>query len=53
MEIAKMQSDEGSEHAEPLHVPVLADEVARTFRELSSSRASGWIVDGTVGLGGR
>jgi 16S rRNA (cytosine1402-N4)-methyltransferase len=52
MEIAKMQSDEAGEHAEPRHVPVLADEVAGAFRELPSRCASGWIVDGTVGLGG-
>jgi 16S rRNA (cytosine1402-N4)-methyltransferase len=52
MEIAKMQSDEARENAEPLHVPVLAEEVSAVFRGLPAALASGWIVDGTVGLGG-
>lgn len=52
MEIANMQSDEARENAKPLHVPVLGDEVSAVFRGLSAALTSGWIVDGTVGLGG-
>lgn len=36
----------------PLHVPVLADSVVGLLRSLTPGLLSGWIVDGTVGLGG-
>ncbi len=36
----------------PRHVPVLAGEVVEVFRGLTLSLQEGWIVDGTVGLGG-
>jgi 16S rRNA (cytosine1402-N4)-methyltransferase len=52
MEIAKMDSDEARENAEPLHVPVLGEAVLDAFRGLPSSLRSGWLVDGTVGAGG-
>ena len=34
------------------HVPVLGEPVVRIFREVLESAGRGWIVDGTVGLGG-
>jgi 16S rRNA (cytosine1402-N4)-methyltransferase len=52
MEIARMESNEAREHAEPLHVPVLADAVVDAFRALPARLSSGWLIDGTVGLGG-
>jgi 16S rRNA (cytosine1402-N4)-methyltransferase len=52
VEIAKMESDEAREHAEPLHVPVLGEAVIDAFRGLSPALATGWLVDGTVGAGG-
>lgn len=36
----------------PLHVPVLADSVVGLLRGLTPGLLPGWIVDGTVGLGG-
>lgn len=36
----------------PLHVPVLADSVVGLLRSLTPGLLPGWIVDGTVGLGG-
>lgn len=36
----------------PLHLPVLADSVVGTLRSLTPGLLPGWIVDGTVGLGG-
>jgi len=34
------------------HVPVLGEPVVRIFREVLEAAGEGWIVDGTVGLGG-
>jgi 16S rRNA (cytosine1402-N4)-methyltransferase len=36
----------------PLHLPVLADSVVELLRGLTPGLLPGWIVDGTVGLGG-
>ncbi len=36
----------------PVHLPVLADSVVDLLRSLTPGLLSGWIVDGTVGLGG-
>jgi len=36
----------------PQHVPVLADSVVELLRGLTPGLLSGWIVDGTIGLGG-
>jgi 16S rRNA (cytosine1402-N4)-methyltransferase len=52
MEIAKMGTDEAREQAEPLHVPVLGAAVVDAFRALPAALSRGWLVDGTVGLGG-
>lgn len=46
------RSDKGAGGEAPRHVPVLAREVVELFRGLPPELASGWIVDGTLGLGG-
>jgi len=52
MEIAGMEPDEVRGPAEPRHVPVLGDAVVDAFRTERAELARGWIIDGTVGLGG-
>ncbi|MBK7876353.1 MAG: 16S rRNA (cytosine(1402)-N(4))-methyltransferase [Planctomycetes bacterium] len=46
------RSSKGGGGEAPRHVPVLAREVVELFRGLPPELASGWIVDGTLGLGG-
>ncbi len=48
-EILEMRSRGPGGESGATHVPVLGDEIVRLF---SAGLASGWIVDGTVGLGG-
>lgn len=50
MEEDAMHGTPGGES--PLHLPVLADSVVELLRSLTPGLLSGWIVDGTVGLGG-
>lgn len=44
----------GAQHGErePLHVSVLAREVVECFRALPPELHTGWVVDGTLGMGG-
>lgn len=46
------RSSKGGGGEAPRHVPVLAREVVELFRALPAELQSGWIVDGTLGLGG-
>jgi len=49
-EMTGMRSGSRGEGA--AHVPVLGEPVVGFFREILESAANGWILDGTVGLGG-
>lgn len=52
MEVATMQSGEDAHDAGPVHVPVLAKAVVELMQPAAERAPGGWLVDGTVGLGG-
>ncbi len=51
-EIATMQPGWDAHNAGPVHVPVLGATVVELFRPVAERDPQGWIVDGTLGLGG-
>jgi len=51
-EVGSMTSRAQHGQDEPLHVPVLAREVVDFLRGLPSELQTGWVVDGTLGMGG-
>lgn len=51
-EIETMESHEAGGGEKPVHIPVLVREIVDIFRGLPRELAHGWVVDGTLGLGG-
>lgn len=51
-EIATMQPGWDAHNAGPVHVPVLGATVVELFRPAAERDPHGWVVDGTLGLGG-
>ncbi|MDZ4772084.1 MAG: 16S rRNA (cytosine(1402)-N(4))-methyltransferase RsmH [Planctomycetota bacterium] len=47
-----MDVEAAGEGVGPLHIPVLPTQVVAAFGDLSARPGAGWIVDGTLGLGG-
>lgn len=51
-EIETMDVEAAARGGEPKHIPVLPTQVVAAFGALSARERGGWLVDGTLGLGG-
>lgn len=51
-EIESMDAEAAQRGEQPVHIPVLPTQVVAAFGSLSVHLHGGWIVDGTLGLGG-